>query len=265
MVHLGVFEYHQINSPFDQEALEIKNCQSKITAKRFAEIIDIDIKNMKKEFMNDSFVYVDLGLSPVPDPILSFSTDIEFKMNEHIVLLERFLEFNSKMMATATYTKEAPIAAWENDIKNIHNNEKGTPNRDFSDSMVSYKTERNRTFGPVAQIFTKYWEVIETPAMLHHMSDHIKTNLKITDIQVNENVDYSFWKENKEMLERIKLETGVPIEILVGIIGVETYFGRITGKDRVIDALSTLAFEYPPRSKFFRKEYFLIKILNYYS
>ena len=193
-----VFEYHQINSPFDQEALEIKNCQSKITAKRFAEIIDIDIKNMKKEFMNDSFVYVDLGLSPLPDPILSFSTDIEFKMNEHIVLLERFLEFNSKMMATATYTKEAPIAAWENDIKNIHNNEKGTPNRDFSDSMVSYKTERNRTFGPVAQIFTKYWEVIETPAMLHHMSDHIKTNLKITDIQVNENVDYSFWKENKE-------------------------------------------------------------------
>ena len=52
------------------------------------------------------------------------------------------------------------------------------------------------------------------------------------------------------MLERIKLETGVPVEILVGIIGVETYFGRITGKDRVIDALATLAFEYPPRATF---------------
>ena len=57
-----------------------------------------------------------------------------------------------------------------------------------------------------------------------------------------------------EMLERIELETGVPIEMMVGIIGVETYFGRITGKDRVIDALATLAFEYPPRSKFFRNE-----------
>ena len=63
-----------------------------------------------------------------------------------------------------------------------------------------------------------------------------------------------FWQENRDMLERITLETGVPVEMLVGIIGVETYFGRITGKDRVIDALSTLAFEYPPRSKFFRNE-----------
>ncbi len=64
----------------------------------------------------------------------------------------------------------------------------------------------------------------------------------------------TFWRDNKEMLERIQLETGVPIEMLVGIIGVETYFGRITGKDRVIDALATLAFEYPKRSVFFTKE-----------
>ncbi len=68
------------------------------------------------------------------------------------------------------------------------------------------------------------------------------------------NAGTSFWRENREMLERITLETGVPVEILVGIIGVETYFGRITGKDRVIDALATLAFEYPPRATFFRKE-----------
>jgi len=68
------------------------------------------------------------------------------------------------------------------------------------------------------------------------------------------NVGVTFWRENKEMLERIELETGVAIEMLIGIIGVETYYGRITGKDRVIDALATLAFEYPPRYDFFRKE-----------
>jgi membrane-bound lytic murein transglycosylase B len=68
------------------------------------------------------------------------------------------------------------------------------------------------------------------------------------------NAGATFWRDNKEMLERIQLETGVPIEMLVGIIGVETYFGRITGKDRVIDALATLAFEYPKRSAFFTKE-----------
>ncbi len=64
----------------------------------------------------------------------------------------------------------------------------------------------------------------------------------------------TFWLENRAMLERIHKETGVSIEMIVGIIGVETYYGRITGKDRVIDALTTLAFDYPPRQKFFRKE-----------
>ena len=64
----------------------------------------------------------------------------------------------------------------------------------------------------------------------------------------------TFWLENRDMLERIHMETGVSVEMIVGIIGVETYYGRITGKDRVIDALATLAFDYPPRSKFFRNE-----------
>jgi len=64
----------------------------------------------------------------------------------------------------------------------------------------------------------------------------------------------NFWLENRPMLERIEKETGVSVEMIVGIIGVETYYGRITGKDRVIDALVTLAFDYPQRAAFFRKE-----------
>lgn len=63
-----------------------------------------------------------------------------------------------------------------------------------------------------------------------------------------------FWREHEAELKRISAETGVPCEILVGIIGVESYFGRITGRYRVLDALATLAFDYPPRSKFFRRE-----------
>ncbi len=63
-----------------------------------------------------------------------------------------------------------------------------------------------------------------------------------------------FWREHAEQLENVAGDTGVPVEILVGIIGVETYFGRITGSYRVIDALTTLAFHYPRRSAFFTKE-----------
>ena len=63
-----------------------------------------------------------------------------------------------------------------------------------------------------------------------------------------------FWAENEDALRQVSESTGVPMEMLVGIIGVETYFGRITGSFRVLDALSTLAFSYPPRSKFFRRE-----------
>ncbi len=55
-------------------------------------------------------------------------------------------------------------------------------------------------------------------------------------------------------LERAATATGVPVDILLGIVGVETFFGENVGKYRVIDALATLAFDYPPRQAFFRGE-----------
>lgn len=64
----------------------------------------------------------------------------------------------------------------------------------------------------------------------------------------------AFFRENRVALERAESLYGVPAEIIVAIIGVETRYGRITGSFRVVDALSTLAFDYPRRAKFFRKE-----------
>lgn len=63
-----------------------------------------------------------------------------------------------------------------------------------------------------------------------------------------------FWQENQVALAKASQQYGVPEEIIVAIIGVETHYGRITGSYRVIDALSTLAFDYPRRSPFFTKE-----------
>jgi membrane-bound lytic murein transglycosylase B len=63
-----------------------------------------------------------------------------------------------------------------------------------------------------------------------------------------------FWHQNAETLAAVEKQTGVPAAIIVAIIGVETQYGQHTGHYRVIDALSTLAFAYPPRSQFFRTE-----------
>ncbi len=74
----------------------------------------------------------------------------------------------------------------------------------------------------------------------------------LTDKRVNGGV--AFWQKNKESLLYAHEVYGVPEEIIVAIIGVETFYGRIKGRHRVIDALATLTFEYPSRAKFFRNE-----------
>ena len=63
-----------------------------------------------------------------------------------------------------------------------------------------------------------------------------------------------FWKDHADTLLEVEKKYGVPANIIVAIIGVETYYGRQTGGFKVLDALSTLSFDYPPRSKFFTKE-----------
>jgi len=63
-----------------------------------------------------------------------------------------------------------------------------------------------------------------------------------------------FYAEHRESLERIASARGIPPEYLVAIMGVETKYGRFTGHYRVLDALMTLAFDYPPRSDYFRGE-----------
>ena len=82
--------------------------------------------------------------------------------------------------------------------------------------------------------------------------------LFIEPVRLNGGV--KFWNENADALARAEARFGVPAEIIVGIIGVETVYGRNTGKFRVLDALTTLAFAYPEtpnrvaRMAFFRSE-----------
>ena len=68
----------------------------------------------------------------------------------------------------------------------------------------------------------------------------------------------AYWRDHESWLQEAQERWGVPAAMIVGIIGVETFYGRITGNFRVLDALATLAFDFPPgrkdRSALFRSE-----------
>lgn len=102
-----------------------------------------------------------------------------------------------------------------------------------------------RLMQPPAQVFVKNWRAYRS-----RFIDPIRIAAGVR-----------FWQDNQEALERAEKEYGVPAEIIVGILGVETIYGRNTGNFRVIDALATLAFDFPAshpraseRSEFFKGE-----------
>ncbi|MES2954999.1 MAG: lytic murein transglycosylase B [Pseudomonadota bacterium] len=102
-----------------------------------------------------------------------------------------------------------------------------------------------RLMQPPAKTFTKNWRVYRS-----RFIDPVRIAAGVR-----------FWQDNQATLERAEREYGVPADIIVGIIGVETIYGRDTGKFRVMDALATLAFDFPAshprareRSEFFKGE-----------
>jgi membrane-bound lytic murein transglycosylase B len=79
----------------------------------------------------------------------------------------------------------------------------------------------------------------------------------VTPARVRDGGEY--WRRHAHALARASTEYGVPAEIIVATIGIETSFGRTLGRGRVFDSLATLAFAYPPRAALFRNE--LIELL----
>ncbi|TBU82754.1 lytic murein transglycosylase B [Pseudomonas daroniae] len=130
-----------------------------------------------------------------------------------------------------------------------------------SPQVGEFITEMTRDYGFASeQLSTLFSGVERKQAILDAISrpaERVKPwkeyrPIFITDARINKGV--AFWNEHAEALARAEKEYGVPAEIIVAIIGVETSYGGNTGSYRVIDALSTLAFDYPPRAPFFRKE-----------
>lgn len=162
---------------------------------------------------------------------------------------------NNRIFAvTAAFLVSVSCARAVDDVAPVNVNVDSPNVAAFIDEMVSeHQFQRAALRGVLSEAKIK-------PSIIRKISTPAERTLtwgeyrKIFMTKERINAGAVFWRENREMLERISKETGVPVEMIVGIIGVETYFGRITGNDRVLDALATLAFAYPKRSKFFRNE-----------
>jgi len=118
------------------------------------------------------------------------------------------------------------------------------------------KNELNTLFSQV-KVKQKILDAISRPAE-KSKPWHEYRKIFLTQKRIKNGV--KFWQENNDIIDYAEKVYGVAPQIMVAIIGVETYYGRLQGSYRVMDALSTLAFKYPKRSKFFRGElkHFLI-------
>ena len=125
--------------------------------------------------------------------------------------------------------------------------------RSFLDEMVSrhnfQRTDLAALFSQAA-LRPDIIEAISRPAEAKPWYEY--RDIFLTRGRIEAGVE--FWDEHAVDLARAEKTYGVPAEIIVAIIGVETRYGKNTGSYRVLDALATLAFDYPPRSDFFRKE-----------
>ncbi len=123
----------------------------------------------------------------------------------------------------------------------------------FVDRMTSKGVTRESAFALLAKAEPQ-------PKILEAMSRPAEKSLAWWEYRArfldSERIDAGarLWREHRELLDAIAMERHVQPEYLLGIIGVETYFGRIMGRYRVLDALSTLAFDYPARGEFFQRE-----------
>lgn len=124
----------------------------------------------------------------------------------------------------------------------------------FIEKMV---TEHNFEQQALTKLFKKtkvkksIIEVMSRPAGKKRPWYKYRENF-ITPKRINGGVD--FWQMYANSLKRAESTYGVPPEIIIAIIGVETIYGGYTGNYRIIDALNTLSFHYPPRADYFRSE-----------
>jgi len=139
---------------------------------------------------------------------------------------------------------------------------------EFEQLVKNLEKEPNLNRERLTQLFSS---VTQQPRILEAIArpaEKTKTWAEYRPIFINQQrIDggITFWKAHQETLHKASEKYHVPPEIIVAIIGVETRYGTQKGGYRVIDALATLGFDYPPRSAFFYKELEQFLLLESYA
>jgi membrane-bound lytic murein transglycosylase B len=115
----------------------------------------------------------------------------------------------------------------------------------------SFKKRQLRKLLGAAQSQPAILEAMDRPAEKAKMWYEYRP-IFLSERRISEGTE--FWLAHRQELDRASVRSGVAPEYLAAILGVETYYGRLTGSYRVLDALATLAFDYPARAKFFKDE-----------
>ncbi len=131
-------------------------------------------------------------------------------------------------------------------------------NRDDVDTFVSHMAETSDyTVDELVDLFSQVkkqehlFERLDRPAE-KELQWHQYRPIFIKEKRIVDGV--KFWRKYQDLLKQVSKNSGVPEEIIVAIIGVETFYGIYRGKDPVFDSLVTISFDYPRRAKFFTRE-----------
>lgn len=124
--------------------------------------------------------------------------------------------------------------------------------QDFIETLELQPVEKRRALKALSQIESNAEVIQRITTPYEAMAwDKYKKHL-VTEKRINEGV--KFWKERAAILKRASEEFGIPEQIIIAIIGVESSYGQNRGKFLVLEALATLAFDYQPRAAFFKSE-----------
>jgi len=124
---------------------------------------------------------------------------------------------------------------------------------EFIDEMVAkhqFKRVELESAFDNAQYLPKVIEAISRPPTIRPWMEYRASF--VNPERIRRGLD--FWQKYQNVLQGAEQKYGVPQEIILGVIGVETVYGRDVGSFRTLDALTTLAFDYPKRAPFFRDE-----------